>query len=262
VGDASEAGFEALRLSIWSVWNLFGSDAQYTVCVNSVPLRTAMERTGELPPDIAWLPADEMVPSWLYQYTSSEMAEGVAWKLAPVRVFPHSHELSLDNDVILWNLPPAIEAWLHCPDPGACLMAADLRSALGQFSGMCNHQALNSGIRGLPPGFDMESKLRETLSKTGITLQSELDEQGLQAAVLLHSRLFVVSTADVSICSPFPDHQHHLGRCGAHFVGLNAKRLPWMLEGRGAHETIRENWNRYSDDLARLVPNAFAAMRL
>ncbi len=142
------------------------------------------------------------------------MAEGVAWKLAPVRVFPALYELSLDNDVILWALPQALEEWLRSGDGSSCLIAADIQSTLGQFAAMCNHRALNSGIRGLPPGLDMEGRLRNTLARSGVILQSELDEQGLQAAVLLQSRLFVSSTEDVSICSPFPNHQQHLGKCG------------------------------------------------
>ncbi len=118
---------------------------------------------------------------------------------------------------------------------------------------MCNYRPLNSGIRGLPPNFDLESKLESTLVQSGVQLQSELDEQGLQAAVLTRSNLFVVGTDDVAICSPFPDHQQRLGKCGVHFVGLNRKTLPWILQGRGAHESVRELWDSYANELANLV---------
>lgn len=251
IGDVSDAGFEALRLSIWSAWNLFGEHAQYAVCVNSVPLRLAVIRIGELPSGITWVNASGLVPEWLRCYLNREMAEGVAWKLAPVRVFPALHELSLDNDVILWALPKAIKQWLQCGEANSCLMAADVQPALGQFSAMCNHRALNSGIRGFPPGFDIENRLRNTLVRSGIKLQSELDEQGLHVATLAQLKLFVVSTKDVSICSPFPNHEQHLGKCGAHFVGVNPKFLPWKLNGRNAHEVIREHWNSYAPELTR-----------
>ena len=189
------------------------------------------------------------------------MAEGVAWKLIPVRLFPRLHELSLDNDVILWALPPAMRDWLNADDPRACLMAADVQPALGQFAEHCRHRALNSGVRGLPPGFDMEQRLKDMLAETAITLQSELDEQGLQAAVLLRTKLFVVATSDVSICSPFPNHQQHLGGCGAHFVGLNPKWTPWMLDGRGAHEIIRERWNEHRINLERMLASGPATAK-
>ncbi len=41
-----------------------------------------------------------------------------------------------------------------------------------------------------------------------------------------------------------------------HFVGLNPKRVPWVLDGRGAHEAIRELWDRYASELAHLVPSS------
>jgi hypothetical protein len=187
------------------------------------------------------------------------MAEGVAWKLAPVRVYPTLYELSLDNDVILWKVPDAMQRWLQTEDKKACLLAADMQPALGQFSEICQNRALNSGIRGLPPGFDLEGQLCNMLRECNVTLRSELDEQGLQAAVLSRSNLFVVSTDDVSICSPMPIHQQHLGRCGAHFVGLNQKWLPWTMDGRGLHELIRERWEAHAGELARLTGNIQAS---
>jgi hypothetical protein len=253
IGDVSAAGFKALQLSIRSAYNLFGQSAQYAVCVNTISVRDAITRTGDIPAAVRWVRAGHTVPPWLRRHVSPEMAEGVAWKLLPVRVFPHLYELSLDNDVVLWSLPPALLDWLASEEPEACLLAADVQPALGQFADLCNYRALNSGIRGLPPGFELETRLRDMLLKTGITLRSELDEQGLQAAVLLQSHLFVVSTKDVSICSPFPNHQHHLGRCGVHFVGLNPKSTPWVLEGRSAHEVICERWHGYASQLAQLT---------
>jgi hypothetical protein len=235
------------------MWQIFGTNAQYLVYVNTIPIRKAVESTGEIPAEVQWADATGLVPDWLRAHVSPEMAEGVAWKLAPVRSFPESYELSLDNDVVLWALPSAMERWLTSGTLESCLLAADLRPALGQFASLGGNRALNSGIRGLPPGFDLETRLRDTLAQSGVTLQSELDEQGLQAATLLATRLGVISTEDVSISSPFPNHQHHLGTCGAHFVGLNPKRLPWILDGRFAHEVIHEFWESHKGQVGALI---------
>ena len=62
------------------------------------------------------------------------MAEGVAWKLAPPRLFPEACELSLDNDCMLWQMPEAIHAWLGDGDPARCLLAEDVRPAFGRFA--------------------------------------------------------------------------------------------------------------------------------
>lgn len=86
IGDASPAGFQGLQLSIRGMWRMFGKHAQYAGCVNTIPVRVATERTGEIPSEVRWIDAAQLVPDWLWDYVSAEMAEGVAWKLAsPVR---------------------------------------------------------------------------------------------------------------------------------------------------------------------------------
>jgi hypothetical protein len=59
----------------------------------------------------------------------------------------------------------------------------------------------------------------------------------------------------VTICGPFPPHVQRLGRCGAHFVGLNAKRLTWSYQGRPGDAYVRENWQR-------MRPQLYAALHL
>ena len=253
IGDVSDPGFEALGLSIRSAKKLFGPATEYAVTVNSLSLSVAKDRLGSIADNVRWIHAAEHIPGWLTTWVDEDMAEGVAWKLAPVRLFPDLFELSLDNDLVLWRVPDAIQQWLSSSDPESCVMAEDAQRCLGQFSNCCDARAINSGIRGVPPKFNLEDRLREKLQETSIVLRSELDEQGLQAAVLCQVHLELVSREDVSICSPFPMHQQSLGRCGAHFVGLNQRFLPWELEGRGAHELIHERWRNYQEELTRLI---------
>lgn len=253
IGDVSDPGFEALALSIRSARKLFGPESEYAVCVNSLSLSVAKDRLGAIARQVQWIHAAQHVPGWLRDQLDENMAEGVAWKLAPVRLFPDRYELSLDNDLILWQIPVAIQQWMYSSDPESCVMAEDAQRCLGQFSDCGDARAINSGIRGIPPNFDLEERLRKELQKKGVILRSELDEQGLQAAVLSRAHLALVSREEVSICSPFPMHQQSLGRCGAHFVGLNQRFLPWELEGRGAHEVIQERWRAYQKDLTKLV---------
>jgi hypothetical protein len=245
IGDVSPRGFEALRLSVWGAFHLFGPGAAYAVCVNSIPIDRARALAGELPPPVAWVPAPAALPPFLRPHLDAGMAQGVAWKLSPLRLFPDRRELSLDNDCILWSIPPPLRAWLDDPDPGACLLAADVRPCFGQFAALCGPEPRNSGIRGLPARFDLEGALREVLRRCPAKLTSELDEQGLQVAALRLGPLHVVSTDDVAICSPFPPHQVDLGRCGAHFVGQNVRRAGFHLEGRPAEDHLRDHWRRH-----------------
>ena len=245
MGDVSPQGFEALRLSIWGAYRLFGARASYLVCLNSIPIERARARTGPLPPGVQWLDMTNAMPERIRRHFDAGMAEGVAWKLAPLRCFPDRHELSFDNDAILWSAPAALTAWLEDPTARSCLVAEDVSACFGRFAEVCGPEPRNMGIRGLPPHFDLGRALEETLIGEGQPLSSELDEQGWQLAALQTSgKVHVVSVDDVTICSPFWPHRDHLGRCGAHFVGLNARQLPWSYDGRPASEMTRENWKR------------------
>ena len=121
-------------------------------------------------------------------------------------------------------MPQAIDAWLSGRATDACALAEDVAPAFGQFAPLCGGAPRNTGIRGLPPGFDLGAALDEVLAVHPVRLVSELDEQGLQVAALSRAGpALAVTLEDVAICSPFPPHLQQLERCGAHFVGLNMR---------------------------------------
>jgi LmbE family N-acetylglucosaminyl deacetylase len=254
VGDVSREGFDALRLSTWGGRRVFGAEARYVVCVNTIPVSRARALTGPVPPGIAWLDVSDRLCPVIAEYTDEGMAEGVGWKYAPSRVDPEAYELHLDNDCILWAMPDAVRRWLEDPEP-RCLLAEDVATMLGRFATLCGPAPRNTGIRGVPPGFDLSEAFRTVLEETGVTLRSELDEQGLVTLVCSRQRPpHVVRVDEVAICGPFPPHRQQIGTCGAHFVGLNAKRLPWRHQGRWGESWVRENWER-------LRPQLLAAVR-
>ena len=211
IGDVNPRGFQALRLSAWGAWRLFGSAARYRVYVNSVDVPRAVALTGALPPGMEWRAATAPdLPDWLASRLDAGLAEGVAWKFAPMRAFPDDHELALDNDVILWRRPAALDAWLAGDTP--FLLAEDVRRYFGAFDDLCPGHGVNSGIRGLPPAFDLADGLRAMLERRPARLVREADEQGLQVAALFQTGpVAFVPTTDVTICSPFPPHVPHLG---------------------------------------------------
>jgi hypothetical protein len=262
IGNAAPYGFEALRLSIWAAWNLFGAKADYAICVNGIPPELARQRTGRIPPNVVWHDATNDLPPFLEPHLGAEMAEGAAWKFSPLRFFPNQPELSLDNDCILWAMPAAISEWLA--DPKACcrcVVAEDVVPAFGKFASLCGPEPRNSGIRGFPPDWDFVRALAEVLTAVPLRLTSELDEQGLAVAALSHDhKPLVVSLEEVTICSPFPPHLPHLGTCGAHFVGLNSRQLPWELCGRPASAYIRQHWENQRELICQKITAAAATL--
>ena len=262
MGDVSDNGWQALRLSIAGARNIFGDAALYAVCVNSVPLEVARTRLGDVASSVTLLEVTrEDVPAAIRTAFDAGMAEGVAWKLAPLRVFPERWEIALDNDCILWAMPDGLRQWLARADPRQCLLAEDAAALYGQFTRFCGPEPRNAGIRGLPPQFPLEAALVDLLGKLAAPLNSELDEQGLQvAAVSVLAEPAVVSIEDVTICSPFPPHRLELGRCGAHFCGLNARHFTWQLDGRFAEDWIDAHWQRHLPVVREHVGSAVAAV--
>jgi hypothetical protein len=199
----------------------------------------------------------EDFPEFLRSHVDPKMAEGVAWKLSPLQIYADRYELALDNDCVLWQLPATLREWLDGAHENYGLIAEDVARCLGQFDALCGPGARNSGIRGLPPRFDYAAALRAVLDRHPVIMTSELDEQGLQTAALEHAlSLLVVKTEEVSICSPFPPHQPELGHCGAHFVGQNARALPWSCDGRPAVAHLRDHWTRHRRTLEERIHSA------
>lgn len=252
IGDVAPRGFSALQASAWGAWKLFGPQARYRVYVNTIAVADARALSGAMPPAVEWCAAHAGLPAWLARVVDPGMAEGVAWKFVPARAFPDDHELALDNDVVLWGIPPAIRDWLD--GRARFVLGEDVRACFGKFAELCGTRPLNSGVRGLPPGFDVEAALSAVLAKRPGILASELDEQGLQIAALLAAGpTAVVDLEDVTICSPFPPHLPHLGRAGAHFVGLNTRRLGFSFLGRDAELVRAEHWDAHAAEVGRRV---------
>ena len=108
----SERGFAALGLSILGARRVFGSST-YTVCLNSMPLDSARTRLGKTADLVGWHLSEGLIPAFLRDRMGDSLAEGVAWKFAPMRLDPSRYEISLDNDCVLWAMPAAIGQWLR-----------------------------------------------------------------------------------------------------------------------------------------------------
>jgi hypothetical protein len=229
---------------------VFGPGAGYTIVVNSMEVDDARERVGEVPNAVRWMAASGRMPGWLAPHVDEGLAEGKAWKFDPLQIYPHRWEIAFDNDCILWQMPPSIRRWLDEGDRERCLIAADVVAMHGRFGRLDDDEPRNGGIRGIPPGFDLEGTLSAILAGHPGVMTSELDEQGLTvAATSRRKRPVVVSVEEVAITSPFHPHLPEPGTCGAHFVGLNDRWLPWSYYDRPATECVREHWARHRDTL-------------
>jgi hypothetical protein len=253
IGDVSWRGFDALALSIAGAKRVFGPSARYVVCVNSIPASCVADRVGGLSKGVEWLQADCLLPLWLRRLVDRGMAQGVAWKFAPISVATEIPTLALDNDVVLWAMPDSVRCWLH--DGDTLLIAEDVQAHYGAFEDRCPTEPRNSGIRGTPAGYPLEERLLQVLEQSGRQLKSEGDEQGLQVALVTSEEHRVVELEEVSICGYFRPHQLQFGSCGAHFVGVNAKKLPYRWKGRSGEHYVHEFWDAMKPQLlSRIWP--------
>lgn len=278
VGDVRERGFEMLRLSLVCAFHLFGPETKYIVCVNTLQIEEAQRRTGELPihvsANVEWrrVTRDDLAPQLVQWLGDGEHGyiEGMGWKLAPLRTYPERYELAIDNDCILWGLPAGMRHWLT--ELRSFLFAEDADRCFGAFDPQCDAalashgvRGMNAGIRGLPPGVDLGEALTLALTQadsdarrlTGkpLDLSGEIEEQGLQAAAmaklpeLLGGPLHLVRLSEVNLCSPFWPKTPDFGTCGAHFIGMNARHIPWDYYDRPADEWLAEHWQRSRPEL-------------
>ncbi len=100
IGDVSDRGFEALRLSILGAFRIFGADAAYVVCANTVPLDVVRLRLGEIPERTGLLDVTRSLAPVVTPHLDEALAEGVGWKFA--RRFPRTGRDSAPAGRILW----------------------------------------------------------------------------------------------------------------------------------------------------------------
>jgi hypothetical protein len=230
-----------------AAWRLFGNQTDYVVCVNTIAADEARRRLGPAIPDlyVVQVRASDF-PSWLRGRIDRGHAQGAAWRLAPVRVAPACNELALDNDVILWRIPPAIEEWLAVGE--GCVSAEGTHAAFGKFASSCGPEPRDAGIRGLPPGFAYDAALRRLLDEHPGSVETGADEQGIQVAALQRlDGAHIVSAREVSVSSldaPFP---LVLGTHGVHLAGLNAR------SNGPAQPAIHRDWARHRAAIERAV---------
>jgi hypothetical protein len=211
LGPCHPDGIRCLCLSIAKFQKLY--DAEIVICFNCVP---------ELIPEE--LKRYRLIDQNRYSDLTLPKPIGVAWKLYPPRLAPDRHELFIDNDLILADPVPQLEAFFTGDHT---LLLEETGRTYGRFEshvpqGFC----INSGLFGLPPGFDLrrfiDFYVTDDWEQNAIGEHAKSitwDEQGLVALALLsYARYNLIPKEVVSNC------EHELIQAkGFHFIGLNRR---------------------------------------
>ncbi len=170
------------------------------------------------------------VPLYAQHYTNGLVPHGVAWKLYPPRLRINAHEIVIDNDILIKHKIPEIGKFFSSNSTLVYEAAKPMYGQIAKF--VPKTPCVNSGIYGMPPGFDLGKKMNFYLGSINEWSHSckqgryTWDEQGMIAACLLnHPEHLLITLDQVTNCEiDLIDN-----KLGIHFVGLNryTKHKPW-----------------------------------
>ena len=216
IGPVSEAGLECLSLSVAS-FILHHPDTKIVICHNCP--------ANNLEDIVARFPHATLIDQ--SEYLESDIPPmGVAWKLYPPRLFPDAYELCIDNDIVFVDQIKEIESFYS--GDHTLLLEGSTRN-YGKFeqhvpAGYC----INSGVYGMPPGFNFQKYLRFYVTSNweqnafGPHAASKtFDEQGIVALSLLsYGKFIIIPETTLTNCE-----RHLIQGKGLHFVGLNRNQF-------------------------------------
>lgn len=226
IGLVSDFGFSSLKKSIESFRSIYKNEFDYFLCYNSLD-----KRHFDMISDLEV----QMVE----QKPCADMFDplGVAWKLYPPRLRLCSHELFIDNDLIILRRIKEIDDFLSS---GNLFLYSESRldRPYGEYeSEVASELKMNSGFFGIPPEFDFEKEIKKKMAESlHDKWVQNFDEQGLVASIFSsQKRLKKISLNDIFICGPGLKKSEFLfGRNGYHFVKLNSGFSKyWDMYNRG-----------------------------
>lgn len=219
IGPIFPKGLDCLKQSIASIKHIFGDCDLYVFYNQMDP-----ELIKLIEIDAKIIPSDKK--SFFLRPT---IGYNVHWKLYPPRLDINRHEIFIDNDIILFKKPKAMEDFLNNND--RILLYEGLYKSYGFFQSYFEEKdtQINSGIFGIPPNYNLEEKCKEACEETGFnTWSGKFDEQGLIAYTLTKEKYELIRLKEV----PIIEHNGCLGekQCGYHFVGINyfKKHYGWQ----------------------------------
>lgn len=212
VGNVSKSGFDCLNESVYS-FRKFYPDAEFHICYNQIePNKLSHFNDIQLHNQLDFLSSFPIKPLDGYQ---------VHWKLYPPRISKDVHEITIDNDIVIFDKVREIDLFLQSKDH--TLLYQGLHGLHGSFSKYIpNGIRINSGIFGMPPYFDFINEMNNLLTVSD--WKNKFDEQGLIALVLLkNKKYFIIPLTTIPILESDFDIDAITSDlcCGYHFVGVN-----------------------------------------
>lgn len=217
MGKTLPTGFEILRESIFTALRLFKDRFDYYLCYNTI----SEKDLSFVPDKVVLVKQDENTRPLL----GDKQFGGSGWKQCPPRIDIGTHELCIDNDVILCNHIEAIEDFLTSSKP---LISEDVYRFLGRYDHLFPVDLkFNAGVCGLPPGFDLAKRYLKNWQNNG-SFQGIRggDEQGLLAYTLTEEPYIYLREKDLRIADINFKIDFTGKEGGFHFIQSNRHHHP------------------------------------
>lgn len=193
VGPCLQQGLDILEESIKRTTEALGFDNfDWAICYNGLTsdqIDFVKKAKGNKPifliaQDWANCPIPDNVQTPRRRDGSFEMngtrCGGTLWKVCPARIRMESHEIVMDNDIIIRKKFPQIDEFLAAKDK-ALVLEEPVRF-YGRYDCLFPPDSanLNSGFMGFPPGYDFAKAIHKEWTNHGkYTQLRQDDEQGL-----------------------------------------------------------------------------------
>lgn len=146
-------------------------------------------------------------PGWKYSMP------GWGWKIAPPRLRIFSHELWIDNDLIIFERLPSIDKWLTT---NKSLICEGRSRAYGIFEeDIPEDKVFCAGLFGLPPNYDFAKKIEQCCVKLKESPLGYYNEQGITTLAVLDNDPVVAPLSEVCIVKvlqkPYAKAMHFIG---------------------------------------------------
>ncbi len=212
IGNCLPQGFEILAESINRTTRALGIDNwDWAVCYNGITkddIQFLQKAIGDKPIQLisqnwASCPINDNCQTprrrdGSFEYDGKKCG-GTMWKVCPARLRMETHEVVMDNDIVILKKLPQIEEFLSSNK--ALILEEPIRF-FGRydclFSG--NEKPLNSGLMGFPPGYDFGLEIFKYWEKHGsYNNLSQADEQGLLTYALNQKENIRIKKEDLII---------------------------------------------------------------
>lgn len=203
IGNVGKFGFKSLIESIKTIKLIYRNEFDLYVCYNVDSSK------------INFL--EELGVKLISQENSNPFPNVKCfWKLCPPRINFASHEIFIDNDLVITKRMPKLEEFLSAEDK---LIYTQGFCGYGRFWNYNTMQpCLNSGLFGIPPRFDFATQIFDLVATP---LTGYFDEQGLVAAVFSKNKnkKICITLNEIGLCRTedvLPPFIY-----GCHFAGIN-----------------------------------------